>query len=233
MKKKSVVALILSFALTGAVLTGCGESPELQQGTQQEAQQETQQGNRQENQQGSQQETQQGSRQETQQGSRQETQQGSQQESQQESQQGTQQESQQGTRQETVAGAADTESTENSTETTAEYEDNFAVDSKAAKEFAEKVKEAAANKDLEALAALTSFPVYVGLPNVNVVESKEDFLKLDAETVFTEELLKSIENADIENLQPSMAGFSVSDGGTANINFGVADGKLAINGINY
>ena len=39
--------------------------------------------------------------------------------------------------------------------------------------------------------------------------------------------------SDIENLQPSRAGFSISDGGKANINFGVVDGVLAISGINY
>ena len=113
------------------------------------------------------------------------------------------------------------------------YEDNFAVDSEAAKEFAEKVKDATAQKDLEALAELTAFPVYVGLPDVGVVETREDFLKLGAEAVFTDELVESIEKADIENFQPSMAGFSISSGGTANINFGVADGELGINGINY
>lgn len=125
------------------------------------------------------------------------------------------------------------ETTEKPEKTAEVYEDNFAVDSAAAKEFAEKVKDAAARKDLEALAELTSFPVYVGLPDVNVAETKEDFLKLGAETVFTEKLLESIEMADIENFQPSMAGFSVSGGGTANINFGVVDGALAITGINY
>ena len=51
--------------------------------------------------------------------------------------------------------------------------------------------------------------------------------------MFTEGLLESVEKADIENFQPSMAGFSISDGGSANINFGVVDGVLAINGINY
>ena len=113
------------------------------------------------------------------------------------------------------------------------YEDNFEVDRNDAKEFAKKVKEAVAKKDLEALAELTAFPVYVGLPNVNVVNTKEEFLNLGAETIFTEGLLKSVEMADIDNFQPSMAGFSISDGGTANINFGVSDGVLAINGINY
>lgn len=114
-----------------------------------------------------------------------------------------------------------------------DYEDNFAVDSEAAKEFAVKVKEITAKKDLEALAELTAFPVYVGLPDVDVVETREDFLNLGAETVFTEKLMKSVETADIEHFEPSMAGFSISDGGSSNINFGVVDGRLAINGINY
>lgn len=122
---------------------------------------------------------------------------------------------------------------ENPEETEERYEDNFAVRQKAAKAFAQNVKDAAAQKDLDALAELTAFPVYVGLPEAGVVETKEDFLKLGANAVFTDGLTESIEKADIENLSPSMAGFSISDGGTANINFGVTDGVLSINGINY
>lgn len=127
----------------------------------------------------------------------------------------------------------ESEAAEEEMQTSQVYEDNFAVDSKAAKEFAEKIKDATAQKDLEALADLTAFPVYVGLPGVDVVETREDFLKLGADAVFTQVLQESVENADVDNLQPSMAGFSLSDGGTANINFGVVDGVLAINGINY
>lgn len=123
--------------------------------------------------------------------------------------------------------------TENAVQVTEEYEDNFAVDSKAAKEFAKKVKEVTARKDLEGLAELTAFPVYVGLPEAGVVKTREDFLNLGADTVFTEALMNSIENADIDHFEPSMAGFSISDGGTSNINFGVVDGVLSISGINY
>lgn len=118
------------------------------------------------------------------------------------------------------------------TEAAQTYADNFAVDTAAAEEFAQKVKDAAAAKDLEGLADLTAFPVYVGLPGVGGVETREDFLKLGAEAVFTQELMESLA-ADIDNLQPSMAGFVISNGGTANINFGVRDGVLAISGINY
>lgn len=137
----------------------------------------------------------------------------------------------------TIAAETMVEMAEAATEETAQettrYEDNFAVDSEAAKEFARKVQAVTAKKDLEGLAELTSFPVYVGLPGVGGIETKEDFLKLGADKVFTEELVKSVEAADIENFQPSRAGFSISDGGTANINFGVVDGVLAISGINY
>ncbi len=186
MKMKRIMVTILSFALVGAVVAGCGESQQARQDTQQDVPQSISQ----------------------------------------ETQQDTIEDK---TGEETV----EKETAEETVQTIAGYEDNFAVDGKAAKEFAEKVKDAAANKDLEALAELTAFPVYVGLLDVDVVETKEDFLKLGSENVFTEALLKSIEMADIEDLQPSMAGFSISDGSSANINFGVVDGVLAINGINY
>lgn len=117
--------------------------------------------------------------------------------------------------------------------TSSGYEDNFSVDSRAAAEFADKIKEAVAAEDLEALADLTVFPVYVDIENANDVKTREDFLALGAEAIFTEKLKKSAANADTENMQPSMAGFSISDGGPANINFGVRDGVLAVNGINY
>ena len=41
------------------------------------------------------------------------------------------------------------------------------------------------------------------------------------------------QNSAAENAEPCMAGFSISGGRTANINFGVSDGVLAISGINY
>lgn len=136
-------------------------------------------------------------------------------------------------RDDSVAEMTETNDADEAAQAPQMYEDNFAVDSKAAMAFAKKIQEAVAQKDLEALAELTAFPVYVGLPDVGVVETKEDFLNLGAEAVFTDELLESVQNADMDHFQPSMAGFPVSDGGTASINFGVTDGVLAVNGINY
>lgn len=182
-KMRRVIVMVLGFALTGAVLTGCGESRQPGQ----------------------------------------------------ETQQGIPVIIPEETQQETVTEASEdtAQTAEKPVQTAEKDEDNFAVDSEAAKAFAEKIKDAAARKDLEALAELTAFPVYVGLPGVDVVETKEDFLKLGAEAVFTDDLLESVEKADLDHFEPCMAGFSVSDGRITSINFGVADGVLAINGINY
>ena len=115
------------------------------------------------------------------------------------------------------------------------YEDNFAVDSEAVSAFADKIKEAVAAKDMEALADLTSFPVYVGIPDTDgMVETRDDFLALGADQVLTDELLESVASADMSGQEPSMAGFVVAgESGRPNIIFGVVEGKLAITGINY
>ena len=88
---------------------------------------------------------------------------------------------------------------------------------------------------MEALADLTAFPVYVGLPDTDgIVETREDFLALGAEQVLTNELVSSVEQADLSGQEPSMAGFVVADeSGRPNIIFGVVEGKLAVTGINY
>ena len=130
------------------------------------------------------------------------------------------------------------EETEASSEGSAEgqlYEDNFAVDEDAVVDFGEKIQEAVAAKDMEALADLTAFPVYVGLPDTDgIVETREDFLALGAEQVLTDELVSSVEQADLSGQEPSMAGFVVADeSGRPNIIFGVVEGKLAVTGINY
>ena len=65
------------------------------------------------------------------------------------------------------------------------------------------------------------------------MDTREDFLALGAEQVFTDALLSEIAEADLEDLSPSMAGLILSKNGAPNIVFGVSDGHLAIVGINY
>lgn len=115
------------------------------------------------------------------------------------------------------------------------YEDNFDVDGAAAAAFGKKVKEAVAERNREQMAELAAFPLYLGLPDGGrTVETKEEFLELETETVFTRELMDSVAAADENSLTPSMAGFVLADeNGAPNVVFGVRDGKLAVNGINY
>ena len=112
------------------------------------------------------------------------------------------------------------------------YEDNFAVDSVASAAFAREIKAAVEEKDLEKLADLTAFPVYVGLDGGQSVDSREELIALGADRIFTPELLASVAAADENSLSPSMAGFVLSDGSKANIIFSVRVGKLAVSGIN-
>ena len=119
-------------------------------------------------------------------------------------------------------------------ESVIEYEDNFAVDSEAAAAFGKKVKEAVAEQDIDTLADLASYPLYVGFEGGSVtVKSADELIGLGAEKVFTPEMQESVGNADETALSPSMAGFALYTGDGPNILFGVVNGKLAIQGINY
>lgn len=132
---------------------------------------------------------------------------------------------------ETTSETASTEST-----STAEgaYEDNFAVPTEDATAFAKKIQDAVAAEDLDALADLVNYPVYVALGDGSVIETKEDLIALGADKIFTPELKDSMANADLSELSPSMAGFTLySTGDGPNITFNVQNGVLGINGINY
>ena len=88
--------------------------------------------------------------------------------------------------------------------------DNFDADMEKVAAYAGAIREAVADRDLEKLADLTGFPVYVGLEGVDIVETREDFLALDPEAVFSDEMVSSIVKADISGLEPSMAGLTMT-----------------------
>lgn len=119
------------------------------------------------------------------------------------------------------------------------FEDNFAVDAQSATDFAKQVKEAVKEKDQEGLAALMSFPVYIGLPDGKgcAIETKDEYMQLSADDIFSEDMIKSMELAEDTGLSASMAGFTLCGGSREeklpNIIFGVVDGVLKIVGMNY
>lgn len=94
--------------------------------------------------------------------------------------------------------------------------------------FAEKIQAAVSAKDMDALADLCAYPLAV---NGEEVDSREAFLGLGADTVFTEERCAVIEAVDVSALEETMAGVIMGDG-TPNIIFKSVDGELCITGIN-
>lgn len=140
----------------------------------------------------------------------------------------TETQSQEGTKEETEAQE------ETKAQASGGYEDNFAVDGETSAAFGKQIKDAVAAKDLEALADLASYPLYVGFADGGVsAESREDFIALGADRIFTTEMVEGIGAADETGLNPSMAGFSLTKDGKPNIIFGVTDGKLTVKGLNY
>lgn len=127
--------------------------------------------------------------------------------------------------------------TENNTEQDSEMEDdNFTVPLEDAMAYGVQIKEAVKEKSLEKLADLTAFPVYVGLGEGMVIETREDFWALNPDEVFSDDMVSAIENSDETTLSPSMAGFTLMDEtqeSKASITFGLVNGELGIKGINY
>lgn len=115
--------------------------------------------------------------------------------------------------------------------------ENFDVDKKEVVDYAARIKEAVAEKNIEKLGDLVSYPTYVGFPDGGlVIESKKDFIALEPEKLFTAEMLSSIEGTDSAALEPSMAGFTMAKeykAGIPSITFSVVEGSLGITGINY
>lgn len=101
--------------------------------------------------------------------------------------------------------------------------------------FAESLQSVIGLKDLKELSELVVYPCYVGIDDGVVVENDEEFLALDPEKVFTDDLIAAVEGADLEKAEVTEAGYVVGDpSGKPNVTFGLdAEGTMGITGINY
>ena len=103
------------------------------------------------------------------------------------------------------------------------------------KSYAKEIIEIVKNKDMEGLADHIDFPTFISCVKTNggMVDTKEDFMKLDPSEIFSDEMEAAIEKVDVDTLEPVMAGIVLGDG-APNIILGItADGELAITGMNY
>lgn len=100
------------------------------------------------------------------------------------------------------------------------------------KSFAEEIQAAVASQDISWLADLVAYPVYVSLEvgEGSEIQSKEEFLAIDKEKLFTEKLMKQIADVNPEELE--MFGAGIIMGEDINITFNNVNGEPAITGIN-
>lgn len=100
--------------------------------------------------------------------------------------------------------------------------------------FAIKIINAVKSMNVDELASLTNFPVFVdkGGDSKGPVDDAETFKKIDSDVLFTEALVERMGNYNLFDLEYTDAGFVMGDGGP-NITFDVDDdGILGIIGIN-
>lgn len=129
---------------------------------------------------------------------------------------------------ETGESAADTESDSQAQEPSEEGE---ALSAEEMKAFAEKIQAAVADKDLNALADLCAYPVYVsfGEGEGEELASRDDIIKLKPDQVFTDDMMKEVAGTDVDNLE--QFGVGVVVGVESSITFNSVDGKAAVTSI--
>lgn len=102
--------------------------------------------------------------------------------------------------------------------------------------FAKSLQESIGDRNMEDIAVLMSYPCYIGYGDGTdtTVETEEDFLALDAEKVFSDELVEAVKNADVDSIEMVAAGLVVGDeSGKPNVTFGLGgDETVGIIGIN-
>lgn len=100
-------------------------------------------------------------------------------------------------------------------------------------EFAEKIQAAVAAEDMETLADMSYYPLFVsfGEGQGEEVESREDFMDLDSTKIFTKELKEAVAGTDISSLEVFRAGVIV--GSEDAIVFNEMDGRLMITSMHF
>lgn len=132
---------------------------------------------------------------------------------------------------EETKGPGSEEEEENAEERNKNFEDLENSDYEA---FAKQVVDAVTARDMGALADLMSYPTYVACVKENdgIVDSRESFMAQDPEAIFDADLVAAMQKADLDHLEPLMAGVIIGED-TPNIIFNSVDGKLGIVGIHY
>lgn len=90
------------------------------------------------------------------------------------------------------------------------------------------------DKNMQALAELAQYPLYLGLESGNEIDSKDELMrKYTAEQIFTEDFTNSVLHCDLLNLREAGGNLVVSmDGGKPNLIFTKTDAGYKLSAIN-
>ncbi|MEG1848889.1 MAG: hypothetical protein RR238_10575 [Lachnospiraceae bacterium] len=99
-------------------------------------------------------------------------------------------------------------------------------------QFAADVMLAVQLKNVPMLSEYVTYPVYVGLKDGMTIDTKEEFQKLDADTLFTPELIEAVSHVNLFEIEEVKAGVVLGDG-SPNITFDGKEDEYGITGINY
>lgn len=136
------------------------------------------------------------------------------------------------TAQTTAAESKEDQSTEADTEeSTGELTKEEAEKAEVIRSFAEEVQITVGEKDLDALADLSEYPLTVKLADgtEQQIQDKEEFLALGEEAIFTDELMDAIAAVVPEEVEESDNGMQMGE--TPGIVFDYVEGAPAITGI--
>lgn len=91
------------------------------------------------------------------------------------------------------------------------------------------------NKNLDSLEEMCAYPVYVGIGDGKTIKSADDFASAyKAEDVFTDELVSSVTQTDLMDVEITKAGLIISkDGAAPDIILSKNKDQWQISGINY
>lgn len=104
------------------------------------------------------------------------------------------------------------------------------------RDFAKALQEQIEDKSLEDISTLLAYPCYISYADGTdvTVENEEEFLDLEADQVFSDDLVEAVQSADVDSIEPTDKGLVVgAESGTPNVTFGLGgDDTVGIIGIN-
>lgn len=101
--------------------------------------------------------------------------------------------------------------------------------------FAKSLQSIIDTKNMNDLAELLVYPSYIGIDNGITVNNRAEFMALDENKIFTEELINAVKNADVASTELTEDGFVIGDpSGKPSVTFSLdKEGSIGITRVDY